>query len=49
MIESGDDDFGIIFMWVFPKIGVGPPNHPFFIGVPLVSPPILGVFPLFLG
>ncbi len=37
-----------IRMGVEPKIGVGPPNHPFVHRVFQYKPPILGVFPLFL-
>ena len=36
-------------MWVFPKIGVGPPNHPMFNRVfHEINPSILGEKPLFL-
>ena len=29
-------------IWVFPKIGVGPPNYPILIGFSLINHPFLG-------
>ena len=37
------------YTWVFPKIGVGPPNHPFVHRVFHYKPSILGGFPPIFG
>ena len=43
--SAADQDshrISIIPTWVFPKIGVGPPNHPFLIGFSLINHPFWG-------
>ena len=32
----------ILLRWVFPKIGVGPPNHPILIGFSIINHPVWG-------